>query len=279
MAGVTEPPDPKALDKEIGQHILTRRDRLGWSRKELADKITEAGLRMNPQVIYNLEIGERSLKLSEAKTVAAVLGVPVEDLLPGKRQNVINRNWIRVLDASDNFKHAASELIEALERLQGDIDHSVHDRENVFGFSGEDVATDYRRTLAHRAPVRALEFITLEWLLEKLDLGEPNDFYSSERDFSEVLSEVLAPAIEDYIMQDLTQQSDDAFEVASSTVDVGPWWLEDVARLRAMGEALDAVIDRRTEELLPGFGDLSSKARASQKRDSMSGTRADDSAS
>ena len=221
VAGMKHAPgyvDPKEIDKKIGESILVRRDRLGWSRKELADKITDAGVKMNPQVVYNLETGERSLKMSEARTVAEVLGVVIEDLLPGRAKDVINRNYVRAVDAGEEFFHAAEKLTAALERVENDVRNSVHARENFFGFA-EDSEESARIRLAEGSPIAIAERALLLWVTEEYEMGDLDELYDPTRTAAEILSQVVAEKVS--ADPSLTER----------------WWHKDLQRLHSFREA------------------------------------------
>lgn len=214
------PNEAKDLDTQIGLHIRERRDRLDWSQKTLAEKISDQGLKMNPQVIYNIEGGQRALKFSEAHIFANVLGVPVEDLLPLKRQNVINRNWMRAAEASTDFAESASMLIQALDRLEHDLTHSVQERENMFGVRGEDLADSYRAGL-EKSPAAIVERVLLMAVVEENQFGDLQQLYESERTAAEVLSEVVAERV----------AVDESLKAR--------WWYQDLLTLASFAEAVN----------------------------------------
>lgn len=219
MGETTGAPDPKEADKVIGHNILTRRDRLKWSRKELADRISASGLKMNPQVIYNLEAGERALKMSEATTVAEVLGVQVDDLLPGRSQNVINRNYLHAVDAGQEYVAATEKLAGALERVDHDVRSSVHLRENFFGF-GEESEDSARIRLREGSPIAIAERALLVWIVEAYGMADLASLQGSNQSAAEILGEVVA----DQIYKD------------SSLAD--RWWYKDLQRLASFREAM-----------------------------------------
>lgn len=214
------PNEAKDLDAQIGLHIRERRDRLDWSQKTLAEKISDQGFKMNPQVIYNIEGGQRALKFSEAHIFANVLGVPVEDLLPVKRQNVINRNWMRAAEASTDFAESASMLIQALDRLEHDLTHSVQERENMFGVRGEDLADSYRAGL-EKSPAAIVERVLLMAVVEENQFGDLQELYESERTAAEVLSEVVAERV----------AADESLKAR--------WWYQDLLTLASFAEAVN----------------------------------------
>lgn len=57
-----------------GKIIEQRREALGWSMSEFADKATTAGLaNIHPTTVGRIERGERALRLSEAVVIAHLL--------------------------------------------------------------------------------------------------------------------------------------------------------------------------------------------------------------
>lgn len=88
----TEPPDtrtttpdgedhPEHADKRIGSNLRRLRIIGGFSQEELAERMRREGYRWNNLTVYNIERGERQLKLSEAQTILRCLGLdPIKDM-------------------------------------------------------------------------------------------------------------------------------------------------------------------------------------------------------
>lgn len=70
------------MDERVGNQIRRLRDAADLSKTQLAARLTEAGLaQMHPTTISRIESGERAIRLSEAVTIASVLGTDVQSLL------------------------------------------------------------------------------------------------------------------------------------------------------------------------------------------------------
>ncbi len=57
------------------------REGRGWSQEELARRLGELGLRLDPTAITRMERGERSVRVEEAVVLAQALGLPLDELL------------------------------------------------------------------------------------------------------------------------------------------------------------------------------------------------------
>lgn len=94
-------------DVRIGKNLIALRGDM--SQADLASKMRSLhGLQWSQATVWNIERGERPLRLSEAKAVASLLGAKVEDLLQDE-----NVNFKRALD---NKLQEAVEQAEQSER-------------------------------------------------------------------------------------------------------------------------------------------------------------------
>jgi transcriptional regulator with XRE-family HTH domain len=76
VAGTGKGPTPR--QKEFGDRIRARRDKLGWSQEDLA---LESGI--NRTYIGTLEAGERNPSLENIARLAVALGIDAADLVKG----------------------------------------------------------------------------------------------------------------------------------------------------------------------------------------------------
>ena len=64
-----------------GAAVTARRKALGWSQRELADRLQRAGLDVDKNAIQRLESGQRFVTDIELPYLSRVLGLSVEELL------------------------------------------------------------------------------------------------------------------------------------------------------------------------------------------------------
>lgn len=76
--------------KRIGQRIMYYRNKIGYSRSELADL---AGLSVNQ--IYFIETGKRNMSIEKLFKIADALSVLVKDLVEEKNKESEFRSFIR----------------------------------------------------------------------------------------------------------------------------------------------------------------------------------------
>lgn len=65
----------------VAESVAERRQELGWTRRELADRMSAAGRRFTPEAIQKLEAGGRRIDVDDAATLATVLDIAVTELL------------------------------------------------------------------------------------------------------------------------------------------------------------------------------------------------------
>src|SRR5258708_10614078 len=72
------PPGPPTAEDRVARRVEYERGTRGWSREDLARRMTEAGAAVNQSAIYKIEKGEprRTISLDEAHALAKVFGFP-----------------------------------------------------------------------------------------------------------------------------------------------------------------------------------------------------------
>jgi transcriptional regulator with XRE-family HTH domain len=84
-------------DDWAAARIRHERELRGWSTAELARRVTEAGVSMRQQQVWQVESGEppRKLSVGEAATIAKVLDLTIAELL-APPEEVANQNLIEL---------------------------------------------------------------------------------------------------------------------------------------------------------------------------------------
>jgi transcriptional regulator with XRE-family HTH domain len=84
-------------DDWASARIRHERELRGWSTAELARRVTDAGVAMRQQQIWQVESGDppRRLSVGEAATIAKVLGLTIAELL-APPQDVPNQNLLKL---------------------------------------------------------------------------------------------------------------------------------------------------------------------------------------
>lgn len=90
-------PRPPGPDEWAAERIRHERELRGWSTSELARRVTEAGVPLRQQQVWQIESGEppRKLSVGEASTFAAIFGLTISDLLTPPA-DVANQNLINL---------------------------------------------------------------------------------------------------------------------------------------------------------------------------------------
>jgi hypothetical protein len=80
-------------DALIGRRLIELR--AGRGQVEVEGAMRDAGWSWGQATVWNLEPGERALKLAEARDLAATLGCSIEDLLPElTHEQLTRRRWL-----------------------------------------------------------------------------------------------------------------------------------------------------------------------------------------
>lgn len=72
----------------FASRVKQTREERGWSQEELARRLEELGLRLDPTAITRLERGSRAVRVEEALLLSMVLGVPLVMLLTPEKPHL-----------------------------------------------------------------------------------------------------------------------------------------------------------------------------------------------
>lgn len=110
MARATE------FDKAVGARLRLERERRGISQDGLTTALRARGVPWHQTALSRTEIGERPLRLSEAVEVAAILAVPLDELI---RDQFDGRRSQRVARAIAELEHLHEDIGDRLTWLKG----------------------------------------------------------------------------------------------------------------------------------------------------------------
>lgn len=130
-------------DEWAAERIRHERELRNWSTAELARRVTDAGVPMRQQQIWQIESGEppRKLSVGEAATIAKVLGLTIAGLL-APPDEVASRNLIELGRAFAVWRRDAGLLAARLREIDdraGQLHSGADERfmaESVAKFSG-----------------------------------------------------------------------------------------------------------------------------------------------
>src|SRR6185437_14748918 len=77
-------------DLVFGDHLRRMRNEAGLTQRQLADKMSEAGITMYQSTIGKIEAGLRTVSIGEAVQFAAALGVQLSDIINGQMSGLIS---------------------------------------------------------------------------------------------------------------------------------------------------------------------------------------------
>lgn len=109
-----EAPDRLAA---VRWNIARHRKAAGMSQADIAEKMTEYGVKWFAQTVQKVENGSRTLRLDEAVYVARTLGIELWQLLDPPAEAVAEDIASDYVDARDRLQSAMSDYLRAQERL------------------------------------------------------------------------------------------------------------------------------------------------------------------
>ena len=105
-------------------NIQRRRTLAGLSQAELAERMTERGLKFFPQTIQKIENGARTLRFDEAVVLAESLDIELWELLQKPAEEYLDDEVVRFYRAQKRIGEAAREALEAQERAAIIVDQA-----------------------------------------------------------------------------------------------------------------------------------------------------------
>lgn len=125
----------------FGMAIVAARERLGWTRTELLRRIKAEGFNIHMTTLRRLESGEQEPRLSELKSLAAVLGTTVAHLMnEADGYEDTTRKHLESLrhDFTEKLKRAALTYLE-FTRVANDYREAVEQAKES-GWDGDELA-------------------------------------------------------------------------------------------------------------------------------------------
>lgn len=105
-------------------NIARRRNLAGVSQAELAERMTERGVKLFPQTIQKIENGSRTLRFDEAVVLCEALGIELWELLQKPAEEYLDDEVLRFQRAQRRIEAAVKESLEAQERAAIIVDQA-----------------------------------------------------------------------------------------------------------------------------------------------------------
>jgi len=112
-----------AVEHTFRRGIRTWRELHGWSQTELAERMAARGHRWHQATVFKVEDGRRPVRLTEAVALAAVLDVPLTDLIGPDAPERVAR--FELASAAQRVKAAQHEV----EQWQAELDQASKERD------------------------------------------------------------------------------------------------------------------------------------------------------
>lgn len=175
------PPQAAAgvIDEWVAWNVRIRRENLGWSQADLAQKMAALGWKWHPQTAGRVEVGQRKVTIGEAEALARIFSTTV-DRLTWPDMVTHAAAWFGVFTARADaaFEQIVTQVRELLfdrehlERALAEIDRlGIGDREGV-----REALEDALSVLEKSAPGQAVEAGREEY--EEWRQSAPDDMWS-----------------------------------------------------------------------------------------------------
>lgn len=104
-------------DALVGKNVARLRLSTGTSQKEVAEEMRSVGHKWSQNTVWNVEHGERPLRLAEAASLCDVLGVPVAALLADPlNDDSVSAELVKAAAARQSVLAVAADVQEAVAR-------------------------------------------------------------------------------------------------------------------------------------------------------------------
>ncbi|WP_367273381.1 helix-turn-helix domain-containing protein [Galactobacter sp.] len=126
------------VEQEVGQQVALLRSQASLTQRQLADKLTDAGMAVDASAVSRIEKGQRALRVSEALILADVLDVDIDYLVSGVESPdrdfrttrraadaMMNRlapsiaDWLNALSYAQELVSADPRLLDTLKDEEG----------------------------------------------------------------------------------------------------------------------------------------------------------------
>lgn len=158
-------------DAEIGKNLTRFRAAAGLTQQRLGALMTQRGWKWSQTTVYNVEKGERPLRLREAEDVAHVVGVTVNDLVrPAPAGIHLARIQEDMKDLRADF-HDAAEGIARFLNSRGMLETALSP-DDLFGVAAPEgpefakVSEEGQRLLASTTTFDLLKKAVVQWVEE-----------------------------------------------------------------------------------------------------------------
>lgn len=151
---------PGIIDELVAWNVRQRRQELGMSQADLAQKMAALGWKYYPQTVHRVESGQRKVTIGEAEALARIFGATVDSLTwPDTVTHTTAWFSVFIERADAAFEQIAAQTRELLlnrERIERGLAEAerrgIADRDDV-----RKVIADARSVLDNAAPEQAVE--------------------------------------------------------------------------------------------------------------------------
>lgn len=131
---------PGDAEARLAANMRRRREEMGLSQEGFAEKVSSHGFAWNRTTVYNVENGQRRVRLNEAEALAGILGVRLDELIGSQFAvtDAANAVWAeearietaveRMLTAQDRLRRELQAIggVDALQgKLRADVQESL----------------------------------------------------------------------------------------------------------------------------------------------------------
>lgn len=110
------------VEETFGQSVRERREDLGMSQRELAEKLGVHHLKLDPTAITRIEKGQRAVRLGEAVMIAHALKTQLNFLLARRTTANLLAEMARLQGMRDTARDAMKEYERDIEALRVQIE-------------------------------------------------------------------------------------------------------------------------------------------------------------
>lgn len=127
MSTSDEPEFGETFDELVGRNVRAYREARGWTQRQLADRLRELGWPLDDTAITRVEKGQRSLRVAQARQIAAALEKPISVLFTSDTYARLNSTGLEYVTRLNDLGRAMARFLEQEDELRRVLDHVRND--------------------------------------------------------------------------------------------------------------------------------------------------------
>lgn len=118
-------------EERFASNLRSIREEAGLTQAALAKEMTRSGFRWHQATVYKVENGERQIQLGEARCIAAIFGMSLDDMLKSPQEAKFRRQLDYDINRFQNAHDRIAEAVCSFETARQTLALSVEDARSI----------------------------------------------------------------------------------------------------------------------------------------------------